>query len=86
MDLVAEMHSSVCALLLLDLSVMGKLPKPPKTSYWKQNAESADALRGDLWLLSYEAGIRGWGGFSDAHVVADAHFYRTTNGAEIDLQ
>lgn len=76
MDLVAEMHSSVCALLLLDLSVMGKLPKPPKTSYWKQNAESADALRGDLWLLSYEAGIRGWGGFSDAHIVADAHFAR----------
>ena len=75
-DAVAEMHSSVCALLLLDLSVMGKLPKVPKAGYWKQNAESTEALRSDLWLLSYEAGIRGWGGFTDGHVVADAHFAR----------
>lgn len=75
-DLVAEMHSSVCALLLLDLADVGKLPKQPKTSYWKQQAESTEALRGDLWLLSYEAGLRGWASFTDVHIQADAHFAR----------
>lgn len=73
-DLVAEMHSSVCALLLLDLADIGKLPKQPKTTYWKQYAESTEALRGDLWLLSYEAGLRGWAGLTDVHLQADPHF------------
>ena len=73
-DLVAEMHSSVCALLLLDLGGMGKLSKQPKTSYWKQYADSTEALRSDLWLLSYEAGLRGWAGLTDAHMQADPHF------------
>lgn len=72
-DLIAEMHGSVCALLLLDLHVMGKLTKVPKGAAWKQ-AETQEALHGDLWLLSYEAGVRGWAGFSDAHIKADPHF------------
>lgn len=73
-DLVAEMHSSVCALLLLDLAGMGRLPKQPKNTYWKQYGDSTEALRGDLWLLSYEAGLRGWAGLTDAHIQADPHF------------
>lgn len=72
-DRISEMHSSVCALLLLDLSHAGSLPKAPKMSYW-QTFETPDALHGELWLLSYEAGMRGWGGFSDAHIRADPHF------------
>lgn len=72
-DLVAEMHSSVCALLLLDLNASGKLGKAPKLTYWKQ-FDVADALHGDLWLLSYEAGMRGWAGFADSHIQADLHF------------
>ena len=36
--------------------------------------EKSDALWEDLWLLSYEAAVRGWGGMSDAHVRADPHF------------
>lgn len=72
-ELVSEMHSSVCALLLLDLYTSGKVAKPPKTAYWRQ-AETKEALHGDLWLLSYEAGLRGWGGFSDAHIQADPNF------------
>ena len=72
-DLLAEMHSSVCALLLLDLFQMGKLSKAPKTSNWKQ-VEAQEALHGDRWLLSYEAGVRGWAGFTDSHIKADPHF------------
>lgn len=72
-DLICEMYSSVCALLLLDLSASGKLLKAPKVTNWRQ-AEVPEALHGDLWLLSYEAGVRGWAGFSDAHIRADQHF------------
>lgn len=72
-DLVAEMHSSVCALLLLDLSAMGKLPKAPRVNAWK-DVETSDALHSELWLLAYEAGIRHWGGFTDSHIKSDPHF------------
>lgn len=74
-DLISEIHSSVCALLLLDLQSMGKLTKAPRTTYWKAQ-EKQVALYDDMWLLSYEAGIRGWSGFASAHISADPHFER----------
>lgn len=72
-DLVSEIHSSVCALVLMDLDAQDVLPQAPKNAYWKKFQSSA-ALRDDLWLLSYEAGVRGWGGFTSAHVAADPYF------------
>ncbi len=72
-ELVSDVHSSICALLLLDLNASGKLSKSPKLTYWKQ-ADSQEALHSDLWLLSYEAGVRGWGGFTDQYILADSHF------------
>ncbi|MBC8726110.1 RNA-directed DNA polymerase [Paraburkholderia sp. 31.1] len=74
-DVISEMHSSVCALILLDLHSMGKLGRTPKTAYWKVH-EKSTALYDDMWLLSYEAGVRGWGGFANAHITADPHFER----------
>jgi reverse transcriptase-like protein len=70
---VSQMHSSVCGLLLMDLERLGRLPVPIDMTYWRSFENSA-ALWEELWLLSYEAGVRGWGGFSDAHVRADPHF------------
>ena len=72
-DSIAEMNSSVCALLLMDLDASRKLPKTPPTTLWR-NHQTSDALWGEMWLLSYEAGVRGWGGFTSAHVAADPHF------------
>jgi hypothetical protein len=72
-DEVANMHSSVCALLLMDLEQLGRLRKSPSRHYWRQ-CEEDGALHGDMWLLSYEAGIRRWAGLVDAHVAADPHF------------
>jgi hypothetical protein len=72
-DLVSEMNSSVCALILLDLASAGTLSKVPSPSRWKP-FEQPDALWEDLWMLSYEAGVRGWGGMSDSHIKADPHF------------
>ena len=72
-DLVAAMQSSVCALILMDLSVSGKLDKAPKNSFWR-SIDGADALREELWLMCYEAGKRGWGGFTNTHILADEFF------------
>jgi hypothetical protein len=72
-DLVSEMHSSICALLLLDLFDSGRLTAPPNTSFWVPLGVPAE-LHGDLWLLVYEAGIRGWGGLNDRHIRKDPHF------------
>lgn len=72
-DLVASMQSSVCALLLMDLSVSGKLDKAPKETFWR-SIDGADSLREELWLMCYEAGIRGWGGFTSTHILANTHF------------
>ncbi|MFC4422601.1 RNA-directed DNA polymerase [Cupriavidus pampae] len=72
-DLVAEMHSSVCALILMDLNSTGSLTKVPKNTFWKAQ-EKSSALYDDLWLLAYEAGIRGWSGFANTHIAADAAF------------
>ncbi|WP_224045060.1 RNA-directed DNA polymerase [Paraburkholderia unamae] len=74
-DLISGMHSSVCALLLLDLQSMGRLAKAPKTTYWKTQ-EKPDALYDDMWLLSYEAGVRRWSGFGDKHITSNALFAR----------
>jgi hypothetical protein len=72
-DLLSEIHSSICALMLLDLFQSGKLSKAPKLNYWKQ-FENVEALHGDLWLLSYEAGSRGWANFTETHILADKYF------------
>lgn len=72
-DSVAAMDSSICALILLDLDSTGSLPKRLAHSRWKP-FEATSALWEEQWLLSYEAGVRGWGGMSDAHIRADPHF------------
>jgi hypothetical protein len=72
-DLIADMNSGVCGLILLDMSASGTLPKSPSPAKFKA-LEKTDALWEDMWMLSYEAAVRGWGGMSDAHVRADPHF------------
>ena len=72
-DLLATVQSSVCALLLLDLSAQAKLPKTPKETIWR-SIDTSTGLREELWLLCYEAGFRGWGGFTDTHIKTDSHF------------
>jgi hypothetical protein len=72
-DAVAEMHSNVTSLLLLDHGAANRLPKLPANTKWKQ-FEREEALWDDQWLLSYEAGLRGWGGMTDKHISADIFF------------
>lgn len=72
-DSVAAMESSICALILLDLDSAGALPKTLAHSRWRP-FETSSALWEEQWMLSYEAGVRGWGGMSDTHIKADPYF------------
>lgn len=72
-DIIAEMSSSVCLLQLFDLSAAGKLPEKLSSSRWHYLVSST-ALWEEQWMLSYEAGVRGWEGMSDNHIRADTHF------------
>ncbi|MBL0143565.1 MAG: RNA-directed DNA polymerase [Betaproteobacteria bacterium] len=72
-DLVVEMNSSICILILLDLAAAGRFPKAAAATRWR-TFEHSDALWEDLWMLSYEAGVRGWGGMSDVHIRSNPHF------------
>jgi hypothetical protein len=72
-DAVAKMHSSVCALILLDLFESKLTAKAPSTHYWKQFM-SSDALYGDLWLLAYEGEVQHWLPAAKSHVSNDLFF------------
>lgn len=58
-DLLSEVHSSVCALLLLDLEQSGRLPKAPKRAYWKGFESGRDFMETcgcSHMRLAFEAG------------------------------
>lgn len=71
--LVSTMPSSVCALLLIDLSAAGMLEQAPNETFWR-TLDRAHSLREELWLMCYEAGVRGWGGFTGASSKAAEYF------------
>lgn len=70
---VSTMNSSVCSLILLDLEQSQKLPVAIDHSIWDE-IRGEEHLRGESWLLCYEAGIRNWGGFQRAVVESAPYF------------
>ena len=67
---VANVESSVCALLSLDLKKMGLLETRLDTSFW-QSFMNGDSLTDEMWLLAYEANFKGWLPSPNNHV--DSH-------------
>lgn len=68
---VTELESSVCALILLDLRQMGLIEGTFDVSLWTQ-AMTAKGLESNLWLVAYEADLKGWltppvAGFVQSH-------------------
>lgn len=58
-DLVIDMNSSVCSLILLDLERMGLIEAGSRL--WKLQSRMTQAsLRDENWLLAYEADVKGW--------------------------
>lgn len=56
---LGDMESSICALLALDCQASGLITTGLSTAKWRK-ALSADGLRSNLWLLAYEADLKGW--------------------------
>ena len=56
---VTKLESSVCALILLDLRQMGLIDGAFDVSVWTQ-AMTVKGLESNLWLVAYEADLKGW--------------------------
>ena len=56
---VTKLESSVCALVLLDLRQMGLIDGAVDVSLWTQ-AMTVKGLESNLWLVVYEADLKGW--------------------------
>jgi hypothetical protein len=57
--LLGRINSSVCALLSLDLFHRGLIPNGLDTRHWRSYMNSA-GLTSNMWLLAYEADLKGW--------------------------
>lgn len=69
---VTKLESSACALVLLDLRQMGLIDGAIDVSLWTQ-AMTVEGLESNLWLVAYEADLKGWltpptAGFVQNHV------------------
>lgn len=56
---VSTLESSTCALLALDLRRSGLIEGKLDTSLWEQSM-TQDGLKSNMWLLAYEADLKGW--------------------------
>lgn len=56
---VTRLESSACALVLLDLRQMGLIGGTIDVSLWTQ-AMTVKGLESNLWLVAYEADLKGW--------------------------
>jgi hypothetical protein len=69
---VTELESSVCALIALDLRSLGLIDGQLNTNLWQQSMNDA-GLTSNMWLLAYEAELKGW--LTGATQYVDAHPY-----------
>jgi hypothetical protein len=70
---VSQLESSTCALLALDLSQRGLVDGALDLSLWQQSV-TTQGLQSDMWLLGYEADLKGWLTGATPNYV-DAHPY-----------
>lgn len=56
---ITKLESSVCALVLLDLQQMGLIDGDFDVSLWNR-AMTVDGLNSNMWLVAYEADLKGW--------------------------
>jgi len=56
---VFKAESSVCGLITMDLNSRGLVTGGIDTSYWS-SFYSSDGLKSNMWLLVYEATVKGW--------------------------
>jgi hypothetical protein len=71
---VSELENSVCALVALDLRENGLIEGPLNTGLWRLSMRPR-GLTSHMWLLAYEADLKGWLQGTPANFVdQDAYF------------
>lgn len=71
---VCKLESSVCALITLDLRDKDLIDGEIDESVWLQSMNKA-GLTSEMWLLSYEANLKGWlRSIDQNHVDTDTYF------------
>lgn len=80
---IVHIKSSVCALLFLDMRNRGLVPKSVSTRFWESFMTSS-GLRSDMWLLAYEAHIKGWL-HSSATYVDDDHYFSCLKAKKVSF-
>ena len=92
-EAVSRLASSVCALLALDIEGRGQITGTLDKTAWRRSM-SSNGLRSNMWLLAYEADLKGWlHGLAVGHVEGDPYFselkgkqisfYDTTKNVEL---
>lgn len=82
---ISGMDDCLVALLALHAKAMDLIPKSLDVTQWMASM-TTDQLRGEHWLLAYEAGVKGWlpsAGGGD-HIHPDP-FFRTLRGAGVSF-
>lgn len=80
--LLSEMKSGVCALLALDCRENGIIKGELDTSFWLRQI-SEGGLKGENWLLIYEAGRREWLSGESVNLVRDDPFFGKLKDASV---
>lgn len=71
---ITRLESSVCALVLLDLQQMNLIDGELDISPWT-NIMTAKGLESNMWLLAYEADLKGWASPPKAGFVQKHSFF-----------
>lgn len=81
---VSNFEDSIVALTALDLKNSGQIPKGLNTSKWEA-LMTAEELYSDHWLLSYEAGVKGWLPTIDGDYISEDPFFSTLKNAGVEF-
>jgi Reverse transcriptase (RNA-dependent DNA polymerase) len=81
---VTNLESSACALVLLDLRDMGLVSGPIDVSLWTQ-AMTKKGLDSNLWLVAYEADLKGWLTAPDPGFVLDHPYFAELRNRKVSF-
>ena len=83
-SLIGKNSCSVCALLALDLRQMGLIVGDLDTSFW-ENYMTTAGLNSEMWLLAYEAELKGWLSSKEIDYVSKHIFFKDLKNLQVSF-
>lgn len=68
------LRNSTIALLIMDIRSTGRISGRISDAYWKQSATEL-GLKSEMWMVAYEATLKGWWGTQPAKSFASGHTF-----------